>query len=137
MKRENSQEISEIKSNLYSLICLYHDKPDIVTRTAEDILSNKYCKYVTKQRHMRYDHLLLYLYWCYLQFNMQWNSSDELNGTGNSLMIRVFRLFLSHSYFVSTIRNLITYSKLFSFYVHVVTNYMLFMLHFYQIDKLI
>lgn len=105
MKRENSQEISEIKSNLYSLICLYHGKPDIVTRTAEDILSNKYCKYVTKQRHRRYDHLLLYLYLCYLQFNMQWNSSDELTGTGNSLMIRVFRLFLSHSYFVSTIRN--------------------------------
>ena len=83
MKRANSVEISEIKSNLYSLVCLHHDKPDIVMQKAEDILSNKPSTFVRKQRHRRYDLLLLYICVLFYQFKMQWNSTDDITLTGN------------------------------------------------------
>ena len=81
MKRANSVEISKIKSNLYSLVCLHHDKPDIVMQKAEDILSNKPSTFVRKQRHRRYGLLLLYI--CVLFY--QFKSTDDLTGTGNRL----------------------------------------------------
>ena len=84
MKRVNSKDVSEIKSNLYSFVSLHNDKPDIVVQKAEDILSNKHSPCVRKRRHRRYDLLLLFIFVLCYQFKMQWNSNDDLPGKGNS-----------------------------------------------------
>lgn len=75
-QRVQNDNITETKSIMQPFLRLFHDEPMIVVEKANEIISNKKTKPLTRPLHRRYDLILLVLLLCYHFIEMPLNTDN-------------------------------------------------------------